>query len=97
MWTMLISTINKAHQMEHLILNLHVLTCLFLNSRKWLTPTRVAPLPPRPTPKEGSVISSEMQIHIFGCSIDAAQQQMALNFEIVVSDQLFSVGLSAYK
>ena len=33
----------------------------------------------------------------FGCSIDAAQQQMALNFELVVSDQLFSVVLAAYK
>ena len=33
----------------------------------------------------------------FGCSIDATQQQMALNFELVVSDQLFSVVLAAYK
>ena len=30
----------------------------------------------------------------FGCSIDASQQQMALNFELVVSDQLFSVVLA---
>ena len=34
---------------------------------------------------------------LFGCSIDAAQQQMALNFELVVSDQLFSIVLAAYK
>jgi hypothetical protein len=34
---------------------------------------------------------------LFGCSIDAAQQQMALNFELVVSDQFFSVVLAAYK
>ena len=27
----------------------------------------------------------------FGCHIDAAEQQRALNFELVVSDQLFSV------
>jgi hypothetical protein len=33
---------------------------------------------------------------IFGCSIDATKQQMALNFELVVSDQLFSVVLAAY-
>ena len=33
----------------------------------------------------------------FRCSIDAAQQQMALNFESVVSDQLFSVVLATYK
>ena len=33
----------------------------------------------------------------FGCSIDAAQQQMALNFELVLSDQLLSVVLAAYK
>ena len=34
----------------------------------------------------------------FGCSINAApQQQMALNFELVVNNQLFSVGLAAYK
>ena len=33
----------------------------------------------------------------FGCSIEAAQQQMALNFELVVSNQLFSVVLAAYK
>ena len=32
----------------------------------------------------------------FGCSSDAAQQQMALNFELVVSDQLFSVVIAAY-
>ena len=30
-------------------------------------------------------------IYVFGCSIDAAQQQIALNFELVVSNQLFSV------
>ena len=34
---------------------------------------------------------------LFGCSIDAAQQQMALNFELVVNDQLLSVVLAAYK
>ena len=34
---------------------------------------------------------------LFGCRIDAAQQQMALNFELVVSDKLFSVVLAAYK
>ena len=34
---------------------------------------------------------------LFGYSIDAAQQQMALNFELVVSDQLFSVVLAGYK
>ena len=35
---------------------------------------------------------------VFGCSIDAAaQQQMVLNFVLVVSDQLFSVVLAAYK
>jgi hypothetical protein len=33
----------------------------------------------------------------FGCSINAAQQQMAQNFELVVSYQLFSVVLAAYK
>ena len=33
----------------------------------------------------------------FRCSIDAAQQQMALNFELVVSNKLFSVVLAAYK
>ena len=33
----------------------------------------------------------------FGCSIDTAQQQMALNFELVVSDQFFSVVLAVYK
>jgi hypothetical protein len=33
----------------------------------------------------------------FGCSIDAVKQQMALNFELVVSNQLFSVLLAAYK
>ena len=33
----------------------------------------------------------------FWCSIDAAQKQMALNFELVVSDQLFSVVLASYK
>jgi hypothetical protein len=32
---------------------------------------------------------------LFGCSI--AQQQMALNFELVVSDPFFSVVLAAYK
>ena len=31
----------------------------------------------------------------FGCSIDAAQQQMALNFELVLSDQLSSLVLTA--
>ena len=31
------------------------------------------------------------------CSIDAAQQQMALNFELVVSDQILSVVLAVYK
>jgi hypothetical protein len=30
-------------------------------------------------------------------SIDAAHQQMALNFELVVSEQLSSVVLAAYK
>ena len=35
--------------------------------------------------------------HQFGCHIDAAEQQRALNFELVVSDQLFSVILVAYK
>ena len=35
--------------------------------------------------------------YLFGCSINAAQQQMALNFELVVSDQLFSVVLAVYK
>ena len=34
---------------------------------------------------------------LFGYSIDAAQQRMALNFELVVSDQLFSVVSAAYK
>ena len=34
---------------------------------------------------------------IFKCSIDAAQQRMALNFELVVSDQLFAVVLATYK
>ena len=34
---------------------------------------------------------------LFGCSIDAAQHQMALNFESVVTDKLFSVVLAAYK
>ena len=33
----------------------------------------------------------------FGCSIDTAQQQMALNFELVVIDQLFSVVLATLK
>ena len=32
----------------------------------------------------------------FGCRIDTAQQQMALNFELVVSDQFFSVPLVAH-
>ena len=32
----------------------------------------------------------------FGCHIDATKQQRALNFELVVSDQLFSVILVAY-
>ena len=32
----------------------------------------------------------------FGCHIDATEQQRALNFELVVSDQLFSVILVAY-
>ena len=31
---------------------------------------------------------------IFGCSIDVAQQKMALNFKLVVSNQLFSVVLA---
>ena len=31
------------------------------------------------------------KIQILGCSTAASQQQMALNFELVVSDQLFSV------
>ena len=34
---------------------------------------------------------------VFRCSIDAAQQQMALYFEFVVSDQFFSVVLATYK
>jgi hypothetical protein len=34
---------------------------------------------------------------LFGCSIDATQQQMALNFELVVNNQLFSVVLAACK
>ena len=34
---------------------------------------------------------------IFGCSIDAAQQQMVLNFELVVRNHLFSVVLATYK
>ena len=34
---------------------------------------------------------------LFGCSIDDFQQQMALNLEIVVRDQLFSVVLAAHK
>jgi hypothetical protein len=34
---------------------------------------------------------------LFGCSTAASQQQMALNFELVVSDQLFSVVLAIYK
>ena len=33
---------------------------------------------------------------LFGCHIEAAEQQRALNFELVVSDQLFSVILVAY-
>ena len=33
----------------------------------------------------------------FGCSIDDTQQQMALNFELVVNNQLFSVVLAACK
>ena len=32
----------------------------------------------------------------FGCHIDAAEQQRTLNFELVVSDQLFSVILVPY-
>ena len=38
-----------------------------------------------------------MRNDLFGCSIDAPKQQMALNFEWVVSDQLFSVLLVVYK
>ena len=34
---------------------------------------------------------------LFGCHIDTAEQQRALNFELVVSDQLFSVVLTTYK
>ena len=37
------------------------------------------------------------QAYKLGCSIDAAQQQMTLNFELVVSNQLFSVVLATYK
>ena len=33
----------------------------------------------------------------FGCSTAASQQQMALNFELVVNDQLFSVVLASCK
>ena len=33
---------------------------------------------------------------VLGCHIDAAEQQTALNFELVVSNQLFSVILVAY-
>ena len=33
----------------------------------------------------------------FGCSTAASQQQMALNFELVASDQLFSVVLASCK
>ena len=33
----------------------------------------------------------------FRCYIDAAEQQRALNFELVASGQLFSVVLVAYK
>ena len=35
--------------------------------------------------------------YVFGCSFDATKQEMVLNFELVVSDQLFSVALVAYK
>ena len=42
-------------------------------------------------------LKTKSSAFLFGCSIDAAQQQMALNFELVVSDQLFSVVLAAYK
>ena len=34
---------------------------------------------------------------LFGCSIDTAQQQMVLNFELVVSNQLFLAVLVTYK
>ena len=44
-----------------------------------------------------NVAKSEKIFSIFECSIDAAQQQMALIFELVVSNQLFSVVLAAYK
>jgi hypothetical protein len=44
-----------------------------------------------------SVVIHSKPFGIFGCSIDTAQQQMALNFELLVSNQLFSVVLAAYK
>ena len=40
--------------------------------------------------------SSVLMNKLFGCHIDATEQQRALNFELVVSDQLFSVILDTY-
>ena len=42
------------------------------------------------------VLDPKKGIWQFGCHIDAAEQQRALNFELVVSDQLFSVILVTY-
>ena len=40
----------------------------------------------------------ELAIYVlFGCHIDATEQQRVLNFESVVSNWLFSVVLAAYK
>ena len=36
-------------------------------------------------------------LFIFGCSTAAAELQMALNFELVISDQLFSIVLASCK
>ena len=40
--------------------------------------------------------SQNLKDGLFRCHIDAAEQQRALNFELVVSDKLFSVNLAAY-
>jgi hypothetical protein len=47
-----------------------------------------------PSPKIKKLFKTVQQ---FGCSTAASQQQMALNFELVASDQLFSAVLASCK
>ena len=42
----------------------------------------------------GGGICLRNSLFLFGCSTAAAKQQMASNFELVISDQLFSVVLA---